>query len=101
MTDGTEITPQIDIRERYELFASLRPCKLIAGVPTRLRATAIDVLVIRETTERLFAGRHNPRVEADRVSDTLTCIRRFEGLRSLLLLEQPIQHPPHSNRSDV
>jgi 3-isopropylmalate dehydrogenase len=60
--DGTEITPQIDIREQHDLFASLRPCRLMAGVPTRSKAAAIDMLVIRETTEGLFAGRHNPRV---------------------------------------
>lgn len=74
--EGTEITPQIDIREHYGLFASLRPCKLLPGVPSRLKADVIDILVIRETTEGLFAGRHHPKVEPDAVSDTLTITRR-------------------------
>jgi len=34
--NGTEIAPQIDMREHYGLFASLRPCRLFpGGVPTR------------------------------------------------------------------
>ncbi len=74
--DGTEIAPQIDIREHYGLFASLRPARLFAGVPTRLRADHIDMLVIRETTEGLFAGRHDPVALSDEsVSDRLTITR--------------------------
>ncbi|OZC55533.1 3-isopropylmalate dehydrogenase [Rhodococcus sp. 06-621-2] len=82
--DGTEITPQIDLREHYDLFASLRPCILLPGVPTRVRADKIDMLVIRETTEGLFAGRHDEgTVSADAASDRLTvtregCIRLFD-----------------------
>jgi len=57
--DGTEVAPQIDIREHYGLFASLRPVKLFEGVPGPLRAAEVDMMVIRETTEGLFAGRHD------------------------------------------
>ncbi len=75
--DGTEIAPQIDIREHYGLFASLRPCRLMAGVPTRLKADKVDLLVIRETTEGLFAGRHDRLEPSDEsVSDRLTITRR-------------------------
>jgi 3-isopropylmalate dehydrogenase len=54
--DGTEIGPQVDMRAHFGLFASLRPARLYPGVPTRLKADAIDILVIRETTEGMFAG---------------------------------------------
>src|SRR3954447_7928561 len=74
--DGTEIAPQIDIREHYGLFASLRPCRLFAGVPTRLRADRIDMLVIREITEGLFAGRHDPmETSNESASDRMTITR--------------------------
>jgi 3-isopropylmalate dehydrogenase len=73
--DGTEITPQIDIRERYRLYASVRPSELLPGVPPVLHATDIDLVTIRESTEGLFAGRHDPRssdpdVEHDRMTIT-------------------------------
>ncbi len=73
--DGTEITPQLDIRERYGLIASIRPSVLLPGVPPVLHATDIDFLTIRESTEGLFAGRNDPRstdpdVEHDRMTIT-------------------------------
>ena len=58
--DGTEIAPQIDIREHFQLFAGLRPIRLFPGVPGPLLRAEIDMLVIREQTEGLFAGRHDP-----------------------------------------
>lgn len=74
--DGTEIAPQIDIREHYKLFASLRPAKLFKGVPSPLRAGVVDMLVIRETTEGLFAGRHDKLEPSDEsVSDRMTITR--------------------------
>lgn len=74
--DGTEVTPQIDIREHYHLYASLRPVRLFDGVKGALRTGSVDMLVIRETTEGLFAGRHDPRgVEPDSVSSRLTITR--------------------------
>lgn len=74
--DGTEIAPQIDLREKYGLFASLRPCELFAGVPSRVRAEKVNMLVIRETTEGLFAGRHDKHEPSDEaVSDRLTITR--------------------------
>lgn len=74
--DGTEIAPQIDIRERFGLFASLRPCKLFPGVPSRVKAEKIDILVIREITEGLFAGRHDVLEPSDEaVGDRLLITR--------------------------
>ncbi|WP_409567616.1 isocitrate/isopropylmalate dehydrogenase family protein [Methylobacterium sp. J-030] len=75
--DGTEIAPQIDMREHYGLFASLRPCRLFPGVPTRVRAEHVDMLVIRELVEGLFAGRHDKIAESnDSCSDRLTVSRK-------------------------
>lgn len=31
--NGVEIVPQIDLQERFHLFAGLRPVRLFAGVP--------------------------------------------------------------------
>lgn len=75
--NGTEIAPQIDMREQLGLFASLRPCRLFPGVPTRVRADKVDMLVIRELVEGLFAGRNDPiEVNEDSCSDRLTITRK-------------------------
>ena len=82
--DGTEIAPQIDIREHFGLFAGLRPARLFEGVPRVLARGEVDMLMIRESTEGLFAGRHDPPGnDPDSVSDRMTitragCERLFE-----------------------
>jgi 3-isopropylmalate dehydrogenase len=101
--DGTEVAPQIDIREHYGLFASLRPAKLFPGVPTRIRAEHIDMLVIRETTEGLFAGRHDPLEPSDEtVSDRLTITRKTsQKLFELAFAQARTRRQHHGTRGHV
>ncbi|GAA3690636.1 isocitrate/isopropylmalate dehydrogenase family protein [Gordonia hankookensis] len=51
-----ERTPGAVIRTRYELFANLRPARAFGGV--RATARDIDVLIVRENTEGLYADRN-------------------------------------------
>ena len=58
--DGLEMTPQIDLREQLDLYCGLRPCYLYQADLSPLKsliAGQIDFLIIRESTEGLFAGR--------------------------------------------
>ena len=58
--DGREIAPQLDMRETFELFAGVRPVRILPGAPVPLgdpRAQNLDFVLIRESTEGLFAGR--------------------------------------------
>ncbi len=62
--DGTEISPHLRLRERYQLYAGIRPVKAYPNLPQRLadpRASNIDLIVLRESTEGLFysAAVHN------------------------------------------
>ena len=87
--DGTELAPQIDIREHYDLFASLRPVKLFKGVPPVLVRGDVDMLVIRELTEGLFAGRHDPsNDDPDQASDRLTITRKGAERLFVMAFEQ-------------
>ena len=78
--DGTEIAPQLDLRFRLELYAGVRPARAIPGVPAPLadpRARGIDFVIVRESTEGLFASRGKGTVEGDREArDTLVITRR-------------------------
>ncbi len=52
---GTGIrSVNVAIRKELDLYACLRPCKLYAGV--RSRFDAVDLVVVRENTEDLYAG---------------------------------------------
>lgn len=60
LPDGTEIAPQLDIRTAFSLFAGVRPIRAIPGVPPVLaheRWKDIDLVIVRESTEGMFASR--------------------------------------------
>ncbi|TDT14897.1 3-isopropylmalate dehydrogenase [Ilumatobacter fluminis] len=66
--DGREVAPQIELRERLDLFAGVRPIRSIPGVPGPLsdpRAHGLDSVLIRESTEGLFAGRERTEFASD------------------------------------
>jgi 3-isopropylmalate dehydrogenase len=78
--DGTEIAPQLDLRFRLELYAGVRPVRAIPGIPLPLadpRAKDIDLVVVRESTEGLFASRGKGVVVDDREArDTMVITRK-------------------------
>jgi len=77
--DGTEIAPQLDLRVELELYAGVRPARAIPGIALQLadpRAAAIDLVVVRESTEGLFALRDKGIVTADcEARDTMVITR--------------------------
>jgi 3-isopropylmalate dehydrogenase len=77
--DGTEVAPQLDFRDRFQLYAGVRPIRVLRGAPTPLadaRASRIDCVLVRESTEGLFASRKLSRREgSDAVFDTLQVTR--------------------------
>ena len=78
--DGTEIAPQLDLRVELELYAGVRPARAIPGVRLPLadpRAKDIDLVVVRESTEGLFASRGKGVIDDDREArDTMVISRR-------------------------
>jgi isocitrate dehydrogenase (NAD+) len=44
----------VALRQELDLFASVRPCRLFPGVPSRFEG--IDIVVVRENTEDLYEG---------------------------------------------
>ena len=69
--DGTEIAPHLRMREVYHLVSGVRPVKAYPNTPCRLadeRATGIDFIVMRESTEGLFYSRDKGEVHDDKVA---------------------------------
>ena len=77
--NGTEITPHLKIRTELGLYAGVRPVKSFPNTPQRLsdsRSSKIDFVVLRESTEGLFAERENGVINEDREArDTLVITR--------------------------
>lgn len=78
--DGTEISPQIDLRMELGLYAGVRPVRTLPGLPSVLadpRAKQLDFVIIRESTEGLFASRGKGEVLADQEArDTMLITRK-------------------------
>jgi 3-isopropylmalate dehydrogenase len=77
--DNTEIAPQIELRMIFDLYAGVRPARLIPGVPSPIvgaEQRGIDLVVIRESTEGLFAAMGKGVVTEADARETLVITRR-------------------------
>src|ERR1700760_3373269 len=77
--DNTEIAPQIELRFIFDLYAGVRPARLIPGVPSPIVGAdqrGIDLVVIRESTEGLFASMGKGIVTDTEARETLVITRK-------------------------
>ncbi len=77
--DNTEIAPQIELRMLFDLYAGVRPARLIPGVPSPIvgaEQRGIDLVVIRESTEGLFASMGKGVVTHEDARETLVITRK-------------------------
>ena len=81
--NGVEMTPQIDIREKLDLYNGVRPIHLYHELHTPLKGygaagqRTIDFVIIRENCEGLFSERLTPRPAGrDFETDTMKITRR-------------------------
>ncbi len=46
----------VALRKELDMYAQVRPCKIYPGVRTRYADTPVDLVIVRENTEDLYAG---------------------------------------------
>lgn len=84
--DGTEVQPDMmmGLRKEMDLYAAVRPCKLYPGVQSPLRESSgnVDVVIVRENLEGLFASFGGGCLVDDRVATDTIVITR-EGTRRI------------------
>jgi len=51
-----EKSANVTLRKLFETFANIRPVRELPGVPTRFAGAGIDLVVVRENVEDLYAG---------------------------------------------
>lgn len=76
--DGTEISPQIDLRKAFNLFAGVRPVRVAQGQHSPLKipqGREIDFVLIRESTEGLFYSQGTGAVTETEARETLRITR--------------------------
>src|SRR5438105_1071919 len=77
--DNTEIMPQVELRFHFDLYAGVRPARLIPGVPSPIVGAdqrGIDLVVIRESTEGLFASMGKGVVTHEEARETMLITRK-------------------------
>ncbi len=77
--DGTEIMPQVELRFIYDLYAGVRPARLVPGVPSPIVGAhehGIDFILVRESTEGLFASMGKGVTTHDDARETLVVTRK-------------------------
>ncbi len=89
--NGKEMTPQIDLRERLDLYCGLRPIYLYQGQdsPLKGRQTGdIDFIIVRENTEGLFSARLS---ERDAATDEVRDVMRISRAASQRIIRAAFQ----------
>ena len=77
--DGTEITPQVDLRMEFDLFAGVRPVRVTNNRLGALRnpeEKPIDFVLVRESTEGLFHTQGTGIVTTEKAQETLQITRK-------------------------
>jgi 3-isopropylmalate dehydrogenase len=77
--DNTEIMPQVELRFIFNLYAGVRPARLVHGVPSPIvgaQEHGIDFVLIRESTEGLFASMGKGITTHDEARETLVVTRK-------------------------
>ena len=54
---GGHTSVNVQIRQKLDLYAAVRPVRSIAGIPTRF--TDVEIVIVRENTEGLYTGKEH------------------------------------------
>ena len=84
----------VQLRKSLDLFANLRPCKNLVGVQTRF--DGVDIVVVRENTEDLYAG-----IERQVDEDTAESIKIITRKASERICRFAFDYALKNNRKEV
>ncbi len=84
----------VQLRKELDLYANLRPCYNLPGIKTRYEG--VDIVVVRENTEDLYAGIENQIDE-----DTAESIKRITRPASTRIAEFAFDYALKNNRKEV
>ncbi len=84
----------VQLRKELDLYANLRPCVSLPEIKTRYEN--VDIVVVRENTEDLYAG-----IERQVDEDTAESIKRITRKASLRISEFAFDYAVKNNRKEV
>ncbi|MFR1673001.1 MAG: isocitrate/isopropylmalate dehydrogenase family protein [Candidatus Gastranaerophilaceae bacterium] len=84
----------VQLRKELDLYANLRPCKNLPNVKTRF--DNVDIIVVRENTEDLYAG-----IERQVDADTAESIKLITRSASQRIAKFAFEYAVKNNRKEV
>lgn len=84
----------VQLRKELDLYANLRPCKNLPNIKTRF--DNVDIVVVRENTEDLYAG-----VEKQVDNDTAESIKIITRKASMRICKFAFDYAIKNNRKEV
>ncbi len=84
----------VQLRKDLDLYANLRPCKNLPNVKTRFEN--VDIIVVRENTEDLYAG-----IERQVDGDTTESIKIITRKASMRICKFAFDYAVKNNRKEV
>jgi isocitrate dehydrogenase (NAD+) len=86
----------VALRQKYELYANVRPAKNWAGVKTRY--DDVDIVIVRENTEGLYAGLEHYLTPKKDIAESLAVVTRTGSER---IVDYAFKYARENNRKKV
>ncbi len=86
----------VALRQKYELYANVRPAKSWAGVKTRY--DDVDIVIVRENTEGLYAGLEHYLTPKKDIAESLAVVTRTGSQR---VIDYAFQYARDNHRKKV
>jgi len=86
----------VALRQKYELYANVRPAKSWAGVKTRYND--VDIVIVRENTEGLYAGLEHYLTPKKDIAESLAVVTRSGSER---IIDYAFKYARENNRKKV
>ncbi len=86
----------VALRRKLDLYANVRPVRLLPGLKTRFSDTRIDMVIFRENTEDLYSG-----LEHEVVHDVVTTLKVITRTASIRIAKAAFEHARRAGRKKV
>jgi len=86
----------VALRQKYELYANVRPAKSWAGIKTRY--DDVDIVIVRENTEGLYAGLEHYLTPKKDIAESLAVVTRAGSQR---VIDYAFKYARKNNRKKV
>jgi isocitrate dehydrogenase len=91
-----EKSANVTLRKLFETYANVRPARELPGVPTRYAGEGIDMIVVRENVEDLYAG-----IEHMETPDVAQCLKIITRKGSEKVIRYAFELARREGRSKV